>query len=31
MEKSDSPEVVKKQADKAASAVAELVERRGGA
>jgi RNA-directed DNA polymerase len=31
MEKSDSPEVAKKQANKAVSAVAELVERRGGA
>src|SRR6476661_8735403 len=31
MEKSDSPEVAKKQANKAVSAVAEPVERRGGA
>jgi RNA-directed DNA polymerase len=31
MEKSDSPEVAMKQANKAASAAAELVERRGGA
>ena len=31
MEKSDSPVVVKKQANKAASAAAELVERRGEA
>ena len=31
MEKLDSPEVVKKQANKAVSAAAELVERRGEA
>src|SRR4029434_3903030 len=31
VEKSDSPKVARKQANKAASAAAELVERRGGA
>ena len=31
VEKSDSPKVARKQANKAATAAAELVERRGGA